>query len=95
MFHPERFILRDLNAISCVVLINSLTVEGRISLLVLIVWKLIIVFIVKKHLLIGFFSQSDKLNQMIAEKKAALAPIIKELRPLRAKCNELEHLHTQ
>ncbi|MBN3309343.1 intraflagellar transport protein 81 homolog [Amia ocellicauda] len=30
-----------------------------------------------------------KLNSVIAEKKAALAPVIKELRPLRQKCQEL------
>jgi len=49
----------------------------------------------KGQILEDMSDMSDKLNEMIAEKKAALAPIIKELRPLRAKCNELEHLHTQ
>eukprot|EP00116_Pleurobrachia_bachei_P010627 sb/3470889/ len=49
----------------------------------------------KGKILEDMSDMSDKLNEMIAEKKAALAPIIKELRPLRAKCSELEQLHAQ
>lgn len=36
---------------------------------------------------------SNKLHTAIADKKATLAPIIKELRPLRSKCQELEARH--
>lgn len=49
----------------------------------------------KGQILEDMSDMSDKLNQMITDKKAALAPIIKELRPLRAKCNELGHIHLQ
>ena len=37
--------------------------------------------------------QVKKLNSMIAEKKTALAPIIKELRPLRQEC-QVTNTHT-
>ena len=40
---------------SLVLCSSTLTVDGRFSLLVFIVWKLIIVFIVKKNLLIDIF----------------------------------------
>ncbi|XP_043924583.1 intraflagellar transport protein 81 homolog [Protopterus annectens] len=50
----------------------------------------------KKERSLDFMSEMVKeLNSIIAEKKSALAPVIKELRPLRQKCQELTEEHDE